>query len=226
MMTKEQEVLRVADEMFQQSPDWVTFFREILGSGRGGPPGLSVSRAVEPIRAGPRVWRDPAAAGQASCPRRLLCQLARADAGDHRPAAQELARVAACRGSRAAYQHEQALHLEAVADGRRRPGAGRRLSGYGRAACLAEQGETTKGVRSGLVSRVLSPSCPVRGTTGDGHFSREPIARLLKQPTRKSITARTVRACLAALRRPARLLPVWPCSRWGLPSQAGHPACW
>ena len=31
MMTKEQEVLRVADEMFQQSPDWVTFFREILG---------------------------------------------------------------------------------------------------------------------------------------------------------------------------------------------------
>ncbi len=31
MNTKEQEVLRVADEMFQQSPDWVTFFREILG---------------------------------------------------------------------------------------------------------------------------------------------------------------------------------------------------
>lgn len=31
MITKEQEVLRVADEMFQQSPDWVTFFREILG---------------------------------------------------------------------------------------------------------------------------------------------------------------------------------------------------
>ena len=22
------------------------------------------------------------------------------------------------------------------------------------------------------------------------------------------------------------LFSVWPCSRWGLPSQAGHPACW
>ena len=50
-----------------------------------------------------------------------------------------------------------------------------------------------KRVRSGLVSRVLSPSCPARGTTGDGHFSRGPIARRLKRPTRKSITARTVR---------------------------------
>jgi len=24
----------------------------------------------------------------------------------------------------------------------------------------------------------------------------------------------------------AELLPAWPCSRWGLPSQTGHPACW
>ena len=64
--------------------------------------------------------------------------------------------------------------------------------------------------------------------TGDGHFSRKPIARLLKQPTRKSITDRTG-PCVApgGLKSlgPA-LLPVWPCSRWGLPSQAGHPACW
>lgn len=31
MNTKEMEVLRVADELFQQGPDWVTFFREVLG---------------------------------------------------------------------------------------------------------------------------------------------------------------------------------------------------
>ncbi|MEO8495172.1 MAG: hypothetical protein ABI614_08880 [Planctomycetota bacterium] len=30
-ITKRQEVCRVANEMFRQSPDWVTFFREVLG---------------------------------------------------------------------------------------------------------------------------------------------------------------------------------------------------
>ena len=30
-ITKRQEVCRVASEMFLQNPDWVTFFREILG---------------------------------------------------------------------------------------------------------------------------------------------------------------------------------------------------
>src|SRR5687768_4188919 len=28
---KEQEVYRIAHELFSQSPDWVTFFREVLG---------------------------------------------------------------------------------------------------------------------------------------------------------------------------------------------------
>jgi len=31
MSEKRQEVVRVADQLFQQEPDWVTFFREILG---------------------------------------------------------------------------------------------------------------------------------------------------------------------------------------------------
>jgi predicted HicB family RNase H-like nuclease len=31
MNEKRQEVFRVATEMFQQRPDWVTFFREVLG---------------------------------------------------------------------------------------------------------------------------------------------------------------------------------------------------
>jgi predicted HicB family RNase H-like nuclease len=30
-ITKRQEVCRVASEMFRQTPDWVTFFREVLG---------------------------------------------------------------------------------------------------------------------------------------------------------------------------------------------------
>ncbi|MBC8354047.1 MAG: hypothetical protein H8E66_18800 [Planctomycetes bacterium] len=30
-ITKRQEVCRVAAEMFRQTPDWVTFFREVLG---------------------------------------------------------------------------------------------------------------------------------------------------------------------------------------------------
>lgn len=33
MTEKAQEVFRVADELYQQNPDWVTFFREVLGIG-------------------------------------------------------------------------------------------------------------------------------------------------------------------------------------------------
>jgi predicted HicB family RNase H-like nuclease len=31
LTTKEQDVVRLANEMFEQGPDWVTFFREVLG---------------------------------------------------------------------------------------------------------------------------------------------------------------------------------------------------
>jgi predicted HicB family RNase H-like nuclease len=33
MTEREQEVFRVAQELFSQSPDWVAFFREVLGVG-------------------------------------------------------------------------------------------------------------------------------------------------------------------------------------------------
>jgi predicted HicB family RNase H-like nuclease len=33
MTDREQEVYRVAQELFQQAPDWVTFFRAVLGVG-------------------------------------------------------------------------------------------------------------------------------------------------------------------------------------------------
>ena len=46
---------------------------------------------------------------------------------------------------------------------------------------------TTKRIRSGPISRVLSAAAmPSR----DGHFSRSPITRRLEQPTRKSIAGR------------------------------------
>jgi predicted HicB family RNase H-like nuclease len=32
-MEKQQEVFRVAQDLFRQNPDWVTFFREVLGMG-------------------------------------------------------------------------------------------------------------------------------------------------------------------------------------------------
>ncbi len=57
------------------------------------------------------------------------------------------------------------------------------------------------------VSRVLSPP----GKAGDGHSSGTPVAERLVRPTR------------AAARKPAwtekaRAAPIWPSSRWGLPS--------
>jgi len=27
-------------------------------------------------------------------------------------------------------------------------------------------------------------------------------------------------------RRATSTPPIWPCTRWGLPSQEGHPSCW
>ena len=71
--------------------------------------------------------------------------------------------------------------------------------------------------RSGPVSRVL-----FLAERGDGHSSRTPIARRLEQPTRESIANRTD----SRQRRRRRLLPVWSCSGWGLPSQPSHLGCW
>ena len=54
----------------------------------------------------------------------------------------------------------------------------------------------------------------------DGHFSRTAVARRLKRPTREGLRAGPARDGFPCV------LPAWSCSRWGLPSQAGHPACW
>ena len=74
---------------------------------------------------------------------------------------------------------------------------------------------------SGPVSRVLCR----RLRAGDGHSSRTPVARRLERPTRKSGNGPD-RFVTRVRKRTSRLLPVWPCTRWGLPSQVGHPTCW
>src|SRR5262249_45185962 len=73
--------------------------------------------------------------------------------------------------------------------------------------------------------------------SGD-HFSMTPIARRLSRAgCAWALRPRTTFRALAAypevlpdrtgpLPTLSELLPVWPCSRWGLPSQAGRPTCW
>ncbi len=71
----------------------------------------------------------------------------------------------------------------------------------------------TEGDRSGPVSRVLSRAAISLGR-------RLPAAST--RPTRKSNgPGRPVAAS-----DDAAVLPAWSCSRWGLPSQIGHPTCW
>ena len=55
----------------------------------------------------------------------------------------------------------------------------------------------------------------------NGHFSRTAIACRLQQPTRKWMANQT-----SSRDAETPLLPVWPCSRWGLPSQPSHLGCW
>jgi hypothetical protein len=59
------------------------------------------------------------------------------------------------------------------------------------------------------VSRVLYPS----GTAGDGHSSGTPVTGRLARPTR---TAARKPACRPP-RGYRRAVPIWSCSRWGLP---------
>jgi hypothetical protein len=64
-------------------------------------------------------------------------------------------------------------------------------------------------VASRPVRRILYGRSRARG----GHPSRPTVARRLQRPTR-------------GCRRAGRTPPVWPCSRWGLPSHPGRPGCW
>jgi hypothetical protein len=55
----------------------------------------------------------------------------------------------------------------------------------------------------------MPPACKpgsVECCHSDGHSSRSAVARALQQPTR---------SVLVGAGRPS--LPIWPCSRWGLP---------
>ena len=218
-----QTATRIADKMFQQQPDWITFFREVLGVDGLVRKLFTTPEELAEFEKTARVRRNPAHAGQA--PRTVgRCRRRQgADARDYGPPAEEPARVAAGRGPRPQDQHEPALHQQAAAGDRRRAGAqrnslsqirerhsvglGRRMR---RSARPPFAPAAEKRSRSGPVSRVLSARVPVGLRARDGHFSRTPIARRLKQPTRESNRAGPARAlaacdatrtlCLALLR--------------------------
>jgi len=71
---------------------------------------------------------------------------------------------------------------------------------------------------SGPVSRVLSPLCGGAVIISLGPKLPRASSSL---PGRWCGTGRP-----ATLPEGSVLLPVWPCSEWGLPSQIGHPTCW
>ncbi len=66
-------------------------------------------------------------------------------------------------------------------------------------------------MRGGPVSRILSNDGSPRQM--DDHSSALPVARQLQLPTRISRAEATLRAC-------PREIPIWHCSRWGLPCGA------
>ena len=115
----------MAEQLYAQGPDWVTFYREILGL-RG------IVRHAFPTREALAAFEQTEAYQEIL---QLLTKLRAArpvavdedgaHPGDHGPAAEEPARGAPCRSPRTPHQHEQALHLEAPAVHRQREGADR-----------------------------------------------------------------------------------------------------
>src|SRR4051812_30037992 len=72
---------------------------------------------------------------------------------------------------------------------------------------------------SRILFRALEP--------GGGHPSRDAVAgALLAETLPASKGSPAVAAYPGARAGHPRTLPVWPCSGWGLPSRAGHPARW
>ena len=121
---RKQTAQRIAAEMFQQQPDWITFFREVLG----------VDGLLRKLFATPEELAAFEKTDEYDEIQQMLAKLRErtgsggrrqgADAGDHRPAAQEPARVAAGRSPRPQDQHEPAVHQQAAAGDRRRDGGG------------------------------------------------------------------------------------------------------
>ena len=113
---------------------------------------------------------------------------------------------------------------------RRRPGASRRSlrkaihqgalrRGFAAPGTLliATERLGRRGHLSPSISRVLYPL-----RDGD-HLSRAPVTRRLKRPTRGRERRSKLRPCRGG--QPQRP-PIWPCSRWGLPSRPRHRGRW
>ena len=67
------------------------------------------------------------------------------------------------------------------------------------------------------VKEWILPACKpgsVECRHSDGHSSRSTVTRTLEQPTR---------SVFVGVGHPS--LPIWPCSRWGLPSHACYQSC-
>ena len=158
-----------------------------------------------------------------------------ADAGDHRPPAEEPARVAPGRSPRPQDQHEPALHQQAAAGDRRRVGD-RRNRTWRRASrrplhdISSRHGparrppSNKKGLRSGPVSRVLFARRPYgTGARTAISLGRRLLGASSSLPGRRIGPDRPARRSRAETQRGRS---AWPCSGWGLPSQPGRPGCW
>ena len=117
---KRHEVHRIATELFKQQPDWVTFFRKVLGVDGiarqlfpTGPEMTSLEQSPEYNQIQQMLAKLRERGGSPTG-----CQ--RANSRHHGSFAKEPSRIASNRSSRKAHQHEQALHFKATSDGRRR----------------------------------------------------------------------------------------------------------
>lgn len=123
MNEQRQDVFRIADEIFRQRPSWVTFFREVLG----------VDGIVRQVYGSPEALSQFEQTPEYQKIQQMLAKLRENDAdlpgGPREPTRVITVRLpkslheSLCRGSRPSHQHEQAVHFQAAASGRRRPGA-------------------------------------------------------------------------------------------------------
>lgn len=126
MTEQRQDVFRIADEIYRQRPSWVTFFREVLG----------VDGIVRQVYNTPETLSQFEQAPEFQRIQQMLAKLRENDSdlpgGPREPTRVITVRLPKSlheslphRSPRPSYQHEQAVHLQAAAGGRRRAGAGR-----------------------------------------------------------------------------------------------------
>ena len=122
----EADVKRMADQLYGEGPDWVTFYREVLGPRgivRHMFPHPRCLAAFEQTEAYQEILRMLAKLHASKARRSQHCRTYRAYPGHHGSAAEEHARVPQGRGPRASHEHEQALHRQAAPVHRQRAGA-------------------------------------------------------------------------------------------------------